>query len=93
MKRFSRWIGVIIIFFCVMGLSFTAHAESGDYSVLKGGIYSPQTKDLDSFDTGFNGDIALGYYLNKNFAFELESGYFHSKANKSVNNQFRSQRN
>ena len=90
MKRFSRGIGVIIIFFCVMGLSFTAHAESGVpyYAVLKGGIYSPQNSNLDSFDTGFNGNFALGYYLNKNFAFELESGYFHSSANKSVNNQF-----
>jgi hypothetical protein len=24
------------------------------------GVYSPQSSDLDSFDTGFNGEIAFG---------------------------------
>ena len=90
MRTFTKLVGGIIILCFVLGFSFPAHAESGVpyYAVLKGGIYSPQNSNLDSFDTGFNGNFAMGYYLNKNYAFELESGYFHSSANKSVNNQF-----
>jgi opacity protein-like surface antigen len=85
MERFSRWFGVIVIFFCVMGLSFTVHAEGNDYFVLKGGIYSPQTKDLGDFSTGFNGEIGYGHYFDKNWALELATGYFVTKANQEAN--------
>jgi outer membrane protein W len=52
--------------------------EKRNYLTLKGGIYSPQSNDMDGFDTGFNGEIALGYYFNKNLAMEFSVGYFNS---------------
>ena len=45
-----------------------------NYFVFKGGIYSPQTNDLDGFDTGFNGELAIGHYFDKNWAVELGAG-------------------
>jgi outer membrane protein W len=89
MKRFSRSIGVIIIGFCVMGLSLTAQAESKDYFVLKGGIYKPQSNNLSDFSTGFNGEIAYGHYYNSNWAVEAGTGYFATKANQEANYPFR----
>ena len=81
MKGFSKWIGVIIVLCCGLGLSFPAQADmTPNYVVLKGGIYSPQGNDLQGFDTGFNGEIAFGRYLNKNWAIEGGTGYFETSA-------------
>ncbi len=84
MKRFSKWIGVIVICFCVTGLSFTAQAAGDDYFVLKGGIYAPQSKELGDFSTGFNGEIAYGRYFDRNWALEVGTGYFVTKANQEA---------
>jgi opacity protein-like surface antigen len=89
MKRFSKWMGVIVICFGVMGLSFTAHAESKDYFVLKGGIYKPQSSDLSDFSTGFNGEIAYGHYFDRNWALEFGTGYFVTKANQEAQYPFK----
>jgi opacity protein-like surface antigen len=88
MKRFSRWIGVIVICFCVMGLSLTAQAEGKDYLVLKGGVYKPQSTELGDFSTGFNGEIAYGHYFDRNWALELGTGYFVTKANQEAHPPF-----
>jgi opacity protein-like surface antigen len=89
MRRFSKWIGVIVICLCITGLSFTAQAAGNDYFVLKGGIYSPQSKELGDFSTGFNGEIAYGHYYNSNWAVEFGTGYFATKANQEANYPFR----
>ena len=55
-----------------------------NYFVFKGGIYSPQTNDLDGFDTGFNGELAIGHYFNRNWAVEFGAGYFQTSASQTL---------
>jgi len=50
-----------------------------NYIALKLGAYFPQHSDMDNFDTGFNGELALGHYFNQNVALELSAGYFKSE--------------
>jgi opacity protein-like surface antigen len=52
----------------------------GNYAAIKLGGYFPQSDDLDEFDTGFNGEIALGHYFTPNIAGELGIGYFKSES-------------
>ena len=87
MKRFSKWIGVIIVLCCAVGLSLPAQAQQyrmPNYVVVKGGIYSPQTSDLDGFNTGFNGEAAFGHYFDKNWAIEASAGNFETSGNKDL---------
>jgi hypothetical protein len=92
MKVFAKLVGGIIGLCFVLGLSFSAHADSKNpnYLVLKGGIYSPQNDKLDKFDTGFNGELAIGRYFNKNLAIELASGYFETRATKNASSEISS---
>jgi len=53
-------------------------AAPPNYVALKLGGYFPQNSDLDNFDTGFNGEIALGHYFNPNVALEFSVGYLES---------------
>ncbi len=55
-----------------------AEAQTSNYAVLKAGAYFPNSSDLNSFNTGFNGEVAFGHYFNQNFAAELALGYFQS---------------
>ncbi|MDD2853566.1 MAG: outer membrane beta-barrel protein [Desulfuromonadaceae bacterium] len=69
----------------------SAYAElPKGYVALKAGVYSPSTShDIDNFNdgdrthldskTGFNGEIAVGYYFIPMVALELGAGYFESK--------------
>ncbi len=50
-----------------------------NYVALKLGAYFPQHNDMDNFDTGFNGELALGHHFNQNVALELSAGYFKSE--------------
>jgi opacity protein-like surface antigen len=86
MKGFSKWIGVIIVLYCALGLSFPAQGEDQkpQYLVLKGGIYSPQTTNLNDFNAGFNGEVAFGYSFDKYWAIEAGLGYFETSAKKGV---------
>ncbi len=86
MKGFSRWIGIIIVLCCTLGLSFPAQAEDQRpmYLVLKGGMYSPQTSNLNDFNAGVNGEIAFGYSFDKNWAIEAGPGYFETSASKGA---------
>ena len=86
MKTFAKFVGGIIVLCFVLGLSFPAQADSKNpsYLVLKGGIYSPQNDKLDKFDTGFNGELALGHYFSRNLALEIASGYFETRATKDA---------
>ena len=45
------------------------------YVAIKAGIYSP-TDDIEDFDTGFNGEIAINRYLSPYFALEAAAGYY-----------------
>jgi outer membrane protein W len=66
------------------GLAQGAFVNIPNYFVMKAGIYAPQEKwdVLDagvfeySLDTGFNGELAFGHYLNRNWALEFGIGYF-----------------
>jgi opacity protein-like surface antigen len=49
--------------------------EDPYFIAFKGGIYHP-TGDLDDYDTGFYGEIALNGYFSPNFALEAGIGYF-----------------
>ncbi len=54
--------------------------DNPNYVTFKGGIYSPESDDLEDFDTGFNVEISLGHYFHPNFALELGIGYFETDA-------------
>ena len=92
MRTLAKCAGGIIVLCFVLGLSFPAHADGKNpsYLVLKGGIYSPQNDKLDTFDTGFNGELAFGRYLNRNLAVEFASGYFASRATKDARTEISS---
>jgi opacity protein-like surface antigen len=83
MKEISKCLVVVMVCFGVIGLAFTAQAASYEpnYVVLKGGIYSPQSKELGDFSTGFNGELAYGLNFSRNWAFEFGVGYLTTKAN------------
>ena len=87
MKVYSKWIGVITVLCCALGFSFPAQAQQyrlPNYVVLKGGIYSPQSGDLDGFNTGFNGEAAFGHYFDRNWAIEASAGNFETKGRKDL---------
>ena len=84
----SSPIGKKSIFMVVLALAFLiaidVFAQSPFYIAFKPGIYSPQSSDLDGFDTGFNGDFVFGFRLNPNIAVELGIGYFNTEGEKTV---------
>ena len=86
MRTFAKFVGGFIVLCFVLGLSFPAHADGRNpsYLVLKGGIYSPQNDKLDKFDTGFNGELAIGRYFNRNLAGEIASGFFATRATRNA---------
>lgn len=67
-----------------------------DYTVFKGGYYSPdQDYSVHDFNTsgarskleskkGFNGEIAFGHYVAPFFGFEFGVGYFESKSSPAI---------
>jgi outer membrane protein W len=57
--------------------------QSRGYISFKAGIFSPESDDLEGFDTGFNGEIALGLYFNPNFAAEFGVGYLKTEYDES----------
>jgi hypothetical protein len=65
------------------GLAQEKYHHRDFYVTAKPGIYSPQTNDLDGFDTGFNGEIAFGFQPIKYFAVELGTGYFNTEGKES----------
>ena len=68
-------------------LVFAVHppeAVSGDsYLLVKGGAYSPEASDLDTFDAGVNAEVAAGHYFLPFLSGELGFGYFESKSDSS----------
>jgi outer membrane protein W len=84
----SSPIGIKRILMVVLVLTFlipiNAFARSPFYIAFKPGIYSPQSSDLDGFDTGFNGEIAFGFRFNPNLAAEFGIGYFNTEGEETV---------
>jgi opacity protein-like surface antigen len=72
----SIFIALLMLVFLVPSNVF---ARGRFYLDFKPGIYSPQSNDLDGFDTGFNGEIAFGYQFNRYFAAEFGVGYFNTQ--------------
>lgn len=56
---------------------------SGSYAEARIGIYAPQGDALEDFDTGFVGELALGYRKDRN-SIELELGYFETEGTGTV---------
>src|SRR5512136_2751770 len=81
-------IGIKSIFMVVLALTFlipiNVFAETPFYIALKPGIYSPQSSDLNGFDTGFNGEFAFGLRFHPNIAAEFGIGYFNTEGEKTV---------
>jgi opacity protein-like surface antigen len=50
-----------------------------NYVEAKLGGYFPMSSDVDSFDSGFNGEVTFGRYLAPGFAVEGGLGYFETK--------------
>ena len=73
---------VVLVFACLIPIN--VFARGGFYIAFKPGIYSPQSSDLDGFDTGFNGEIAFGYRFNPNIAAEFGIGYFNTEGEETV---------
>lgn len=56
---------------------------ASSYAEAKIGIYAPQGDALEDFDTGFIGELALGYRKEK-YSLELEVGYFETEGKGTI---------
>ena len=82
MRPAGKWSAALAVF-TLCTLAFAAHppeALSGDsYFLVKGGAYTPQSSDMDSFSTGGLVEGAIGHYFLPFLSGELGGGYFESK--------------
>jgi opacity protein-like surface antigen len=58
--------------------------QPSSYLQLRLGIFSPQSSDLDGFDSGIALDASFGYRFHPNFAGEVGIGYWRSSASASA---------
>ena len=75
-------VTLMVLAVFLLPLSVTGE-EKKNYFTIKGGIYSPESDDLEGFDTGSAVEIAFGHYFNRNFALELGLGYLDTDAESS----------
>lgn len=75
MKRYLV-LAISVFLSCALGTVPASAAGFDNYVVGKMGLYSPQSNDLEGFDNGFAGEVALGHYFNRNLAGEVAVGYF-----------------
>lgn len=84
----SSPIGIKGIFVAVLVLTFlipiNVFAQTPFYLAFKAGIYSPQSSDLESSDTGFSGEVMFGYRFHPNISGEVGIGYFQTEAKETV---------
>ena len=82
MRPARKWFTALAVS-TLCALAFAVHppeAVSGDsYLLVKGGAYTPQSSDMDSFSTGGLAEIAVGHYFLPFLSAELGGGYFESK--------------
>ena len=67
----------------LVGIAVPSFAAPPNYVALKLGGYFPQNSDMDNFNAGFNGEIAVGHYFNPNVALEFSVGYLESSGNEA----------
>ena len=82
MRHASKWIATLAVFgLCTLTFALQPpEAFSGDtYLLLKGGAYTPQSSDMDSFSTGGIAEGAVGHFFLPFLSGELGGGYFESK--------------
>jgi opacity protein-like surface antigen len=83
MKRSALIVLLLAVIFMLSlpATSLAEHKKWEGYLSFKGGAYFP-TGDLEDydFDSGFNGEVLLGMYVNKNLALEFGGGYFKTDA-------------
>jgi opacity protein-like surface antigen len=80
MRPPTRWVVVPVLFALLSVAAGVPEAGAADnYLLVKAGAYTPEASDLDGFDTGFNGELAIGRYILPFLSLELEGGYFESK--------------
>jgi len=79
----NRPVVPILALFAVLSLlvPYPVHAAPPppNYVEAKLGGYFPMASDVDGFDSGFNGEVAIGRYLAPGFAVEGGLGYFEMK--------------
>ncbi len=70
----------IISTFLICLVPLMSAAQSQNYVVAKVGTFTPESADLTKngpdYGTGFNGEVAGGYYISPNFAGEFGIGWF-----------------
>lgn len=84
MKRLALVIFIAGVTVILSSNHYAIAVEKANYFIVKGGIYSPESNDLEDFDKGFNGEIAFGHYLTQNLALELGLGYFQTDTSETV---------
>ena len=63
----------------VLPLSAMAAGPPPNYVLVKLGGFFPMASDIDTFDSGFNGELSFGRYLAPGFAVEGGIGYFETQ--------------
>jgi opacity protein-like surface antigen len=79
MKKYG-WI-LVGILALVMGAAPAQGAGLNDYFVGKLGSYSPESDDLNGYDTGITAEIGWGHYFSPFMALEFGVGYFQTEGN------------
>lgn len=73
----KRYLVAAVCIAVLSGIGYAPASEAHqNYVAGKMGVYAPESNDLEGFDNGFNGEISLGHYFNRNFAGEVGLGYF-----------------
>jgi len=74
---------IVLIFSLLIPITVFAQGDSGGYVSIKGGMFTP-TDDLEDFDSGFAGELAVGtYFSDKKGAFEVGIGHFSAEGTES----------
>ncbi len=78
-RRLPPAVLLFVLLAAIAVVPAQARPLSPNYAVLKLGGFFPQGSDLDGFDSGFNGEIALGHVVAPGFAFEGGIGYYETQ--------------
>ena len=80
----SREKTILVVFLMlILFIPIKVSAQGPFYVSFKPGIYSPQSSDLDDFDTGFNCEFAFGWRIDPSFAAEFGFGYFNTEGERT----------
>ncbi len=71
---------ILLAMICVALMATAAGAGAAEAPVnwigVSGGVYSPQSSDVDGYDAGFAGSVFVGHRLSPRFAAEIAAGRF-----------------